>query len=110
VKGLLESKTYLSNPNSATATEAHAQVIILDEVNDILSVGLSKVDANAASTAEVFLESTNNNRMSSLSDPNSSLVAEESKSKSPATLMKEASLLSYEAAVRDADSLSGRKN
>ncbi len=103
MKGLLESKTYLSNPNSATATEAHAQVIILDEVNDILSVGLSKVDANAASTAEVFLESTNNNRMSSL-------VAEESKSKSPATLMKEASLLSYEAAVRDADSLSGRKN
>jgi hypothetical protein len=44
--------------------------------------------------------------MSPLSAPSSSSVVEESKCKSPATLMAEASLLSQEAAVRDADNLS----
>ncbi len=106
MKGLLESKSYLSNHNSANATAACAQAAILDGINDILSGGLSAAAASAASTAEVFLESTNNNRMSPLSVPNSSSVADESKRKSPATLMAEASLLSQEAAVRDADNLS----
>jgi hypothetical protein len=56
----------LSNSNSANATAAHAQAAILDGINDILSGGLSRAAANAASTAKVFLESTNNNRMSLL--------------------------------------------
>jgi hypothetical protein len=58
VKGLLELKSYLSNPNSATATAASAEAAILDGINDILSGGLSTAAASAASTAEVFLEST----------------------------------------------------
>ncbi len=52
MKRLLESKTYLSNPDSATATAACAQTFILDGIND------STAAASAASTAEVFLEST----------------------------------------------------
>jgi len=44
--------------------------------------------------------------MSPLSVPNHSSTGEESKHKSPATLMAEASLLSQEAAVKDADNLS----
>ncbi len=57
-------------------------------------------------TAEIILESNNTNRMSPLSVPNHSSTGEESKRKSPATLMAEASLLSQEAAVKDADNLS----
>jgi len=106
VKGLLESKSYLSNPNSAAATAARAQAVILDGINDILSGGLSTAATNAASTAEIILESNNTNRMSPLSVPNHSSTGEESKRKSPATLMAEASLLSQEAAVKDADNLS----
>jgi hypothetical protein len=106
VKGLLELKSYLSNPNSANGTAACAEAAILDGINDILSGGLSTAAASAASTAEVFLESTNNNQMSPLSFPSSSSVADESKCRSPAMLMAEASLLSQEAAVRDADNLS----
>jgi hypothetical protein len=99
VKGLLESKSYLSNPNSAAATVARAQAVILDGINDILSGGLSTAATNAASTAEIILESNNTNRMGPLSVPNHSSTGEESKRKSPATLMAEASLLSQEAAV-----------
>jgi hypothetical protein len=63
VKGLLKSISYLSNPNSATATEASAQADILAGINDIVSGGLITEAANAASTTEVFLESTNNNQI-----------------------------------------------
>ncbi len=96
----------MSNPNSANVTAAHAQAAILDGINYILSGGLSTASASAASTAEVFLEFTDNNQMSPLSVPNSFSVVEESKHKSPATLMADSSLLSQEAAVRDADNLS----
>jgi hypothetical protein len=71
-----------------------------------LSGGLSTAATNAASTAEIILESNNTNRMSPLSVPNHSSTGEESKRKSPATLMAEKSLLSQEAAVKDADNLS----
>jgi hypothetical protein len=64
-----------------------------------LSGGLSTAATNAASTAEIILESNNTNRMGPLSVPNHSSMGEESKRKSPATLMAEASLLSQEAAV-----------
>ncbi len=54
---MLESKSYLSNPNSAAATAARAQAVILDGINDILSGGLSTAATNAASTAENILSS-----------------------------------------------------
>jgi hypothetical protein len=71
-----------------------------------LSGGLSTAAASAALTVEINLESNNNNQMSPLSVHNRSFVGEESKRQSPATLIAEASLLSQEAAVKDADNLS----
>jgi hypothetical protein len=106
VKEVLESKSYLNNPNSAAATAACAQAVILDGINDISSGGLSTIATNAASTAEIFLEPNNTNQMSQLSAPNHSSTREESKCKSPATLMTEASLPSQEAVVKDVDNLS----
>lgn len=49
-----KSKSYLSNPDSAAATAARAQAVILDGINDILSGGLSTAATNAASTAEII--------------------------------------------------------
>jgi len=52
------------------------------------------------------LELNNTDQMSQLSAPNHSSTRAESKCKSPATLMTEASLPSQEAVVKDVDNLS----
>ncbi len=117
VKGLLESKAYLSNPNSASAAASHAQASVLEGINNVLN-GEASLSSAAASRADedILLEAninarssndnnTNNNyRLSPLSCINSTGTGDEKK-KSPASMMAEASLLSQQAAVADANNL-----
>jgi hypothetical protein len=60
VKGLLESKAYLKNPDSAKATAARREALVLDRINNILSGGQIAA-AQAVQESQNAGASTNNN-------------------------------------------------
>jgi hypothetical protein len=111
VKGLLESKTYLFNPNSATAVAAYAQALVLAEINNILNgeaslntaaTSADRVDGDNLLETNINARSSNDNInyyyywMSPLSCLNSTGSGDKKK-KYPATMMAEASLLNLTA-------------
>jgi hypothetical protein len=140
VKGLLESKAYLRNPDSAEATAAHQEALVLEGINVIMSGG--EINAAHSNNNPVVNEerSVNNNdndrnrdrnglrgsKECSINDndrndhnrdrnglrgsPVASLLTMEDDTnrklrKSPATMMVEASVLSQQAALKEADNL-----
>jgi hypothetical protein len=130
VKGLLESKAYLKNPDSAEATATRQEALVLDGINNILSGGqiaaaqavqesqsagaatnnntADNTNSNENNTTNSRINSNNNNNVRG--SPTVSLLTADDNSaskyrKSPATMMAEASLLSQEAALKEADNL-----
>jgi hypothetical protein len=115
----VESKVYLTNPNSSNAAAAHQQAALLEGINSVLnSEPVITAAAVSAATAadDVLLETTisvtnnknknNNPRTSPTLFFRSTGTDEDTKSKnSPALMMAEASLLSQQAALKDADNL-----
>ncbi len=119
VKGLVESKVYLANPNSSNAAAARQQATLLEGINCVLN-GEPVITAAAVSAAtaadDVLLDTSisvnnnknnnNNPRMSPTLSLRSTGTDDDTKSKkSPALMMAEASLLSQQAALKDADNL-----
>ena len=130
LKGLLDSKAYLKNPDSAEAAAARHEAIVLDGINTILAGGqiaaarAIQESQNAGSTTN---NSANNNTTGNDNNPNTTesntnnnnnirgsptvslLTADDNSTgklkRSPATMMAEASLLSQEAALKEADNL-----
>jgi hypothetical protein len=131
VRGLLESKAYLKNPDSAEATAARQEAVVLDRINNILSGGQiaaaravqDSQNARAVQDSQNAGSATNNNMADNTTvnennatnnnvrgSPTVSLLTADDNStskyrKSPATMMAEASLLSQEAALKEADNL-----
>jgi hypothetical protein len=124
VKGLLESKAYLRNPDSAEATAARQEAIVLEGINVIMSGG--EINAADSNNNPVLTEERNglrgskergvndNDRNQDRSGLRGSPVAslltidDDTNSKlrkSPATMMAEASVLSQQAALKEADNL-----
>ncbi len=119
VKGLVESKVYLNNPNSSNAAAARQQATLLEGINSVLNGEpvISSAAVSAATAAfDILLETTigvnndqsnnNNPRMSLTLSLHSTGTDDDAKSKkSPAVIMAEASLLSQQAALNDANNL-----
>ncbi len=116
---MVESKVYLTNPNSSDAAAARQQATLLEGINSVLNGEpvISSAAVSAATAADdILLETTIsvNNNQSNNNNPRMSLTLslrstgtdDDAKSKkSPAVMMAEASLLSQQAALKDADNL-----
>jgi hypothetical protein len=114
VKGLVESKVYLKNPESAEAAAERHQSAVLDAMNNVLAGRVARSDSTDVPVVIVEGDGTNNNvtnvtndtdtnlRMSPLSRDSVMDDGGSSKRRSPAATMAEASLLAQKAAMEEA--------
>jgi len=135
VKGLLESKAYLKNPDSVEAAASRQEAVVLEGINILMAGGeinspaetstetrnnertSRSIDTDRSSNNnDTDRNSTNNNgnnrsreRSSIRASPTASLLTVDddvsSKRKSPATMMAEASVLAQQAAMKEAENL-----
>jgi hypothetical protein len=128
VKGLLESKAYLRNPDSVEATAARQEALVLEGINVIMSGG--EINAAHSNNNPVVNEehsvnkndndrnrdrnglrgseerSVNDNDRNDCNQDRNGLRGSRRKlRKSPATMMADASVLSQQATLKEADDL-----